>query len=191
MIPVPRMLMIGSTGRNSGKTTFAIEGIRRWKEKYPVIALKVTSMEELNGNCPRGGHGCNGCSNLGANYELIEELDPNTAKDTSQLLKNGASRVFWLRSLRTHLSQSMEDFLKLVPSNAVIICESNSLRKVVEPGAFIILNNTKNGLMKITAQNVLEYADLVIDKDIRLHANEVLDEISVDDKNGEISIRPA
>ena len=191
MISIPQMLMIGSTGRNSGKTTFAMEGIRRWKEKYPVIALKVTSMDERDGECPRGGHGCGACSNLCGNYEIIEELDPNTAKDTSQLLKSGAARVYWLKSLRTHLSEGIKEFLRLIPPKAIIICESNSLREVVKPGVFVIMHNISDDLIKVTAKNVFQHADRVINKDMRTHADEILNGFAIKEKNEEISITPA
>jgi len=182
------MLMIGSTGRNSGKTTFAIEGIRRWKAEYPVIALKVTAVDDPSAACPRGGDGCGACSSLRGNYEISEELDPGTAKDTSQLLKSGALRVYWLKSRRTHLSQGIEDFLRLLPPKTLVICESNSLRHAVKPGAFVMLHNTGGGRAKITAQNVLHYADRVIEKDIRIHAGEVLHDLAVEEKNGQLTI---
>ena len=189
MISIPQMLMIGSTGRNSGKTTFAVEAIKRWKPHYQIIALKVTAIDKHGRECPRGGMGCGACSSLCGDYEIIEELDPNTEKDTSQLLKSGALRVFWLKSLRSNLQQGIKEFLSLIPSNTIIICESNSLRKSVKPGAFVILHNAENGEIKITAKDVWENADSVIDKDMREHSDEVLDNLSIEHNDGELSIR--
>ena len=189
MIPIPQMLMIGSTGRNTGKTLFAMEAVRRLKEQYPVIALKVTSLDKHGGECHKGDLGCGACSSLQGDYEIVEELDSGTAKDTSQLLKSGAARVYWLKSLRSHLSSGIKEFLTLIPPNALVICESNSLRKAVKPGAFVILHNRENAAIKPTAKAVWDLADRVIDKDMRSHAGEVLDSFAIEDKNGVLSIR--
>jgi hypothetical protein len=181
--------MIGSTGRNTGKTLFAMEAISRWKGQYPVIALKVTSLDKHGGECHKGDHGCGACSSLRGDYEIVEELETGTAKDTSQLLKSGAARVYWLKSLRAHLSHGVKEFLTLIPLNALVVCESNSLRKAVKPGAFDILHNAANAVIKPTAQSVWDIADRVIDKDMRSHAGEVLDSFVIEDKNGELSTR--
>ena len=55
---VPGMVMVGSAGRNAGKTTFACGLIERFCRRGPVVALKVTSVSRSDGVCPRGGEGC-------------------------------------------------------------------------------------------------------------------------------------
>ena len=189
LIHVPQMLMIGSTGRNSGKTTLAVEAIQKWKALYPVIGLKVTSIEQTDGTCPRGGHGCGACSSLSGDFEIIEETDARSAKDTSQLLACGCPRVYWLKVLRTHMAQGILKFLEIAPPHTLIVCESNSLRRVVKPGAFIMLDNEQDGAVKDTARNVLAYADRVISRDIRGCAGEILEQFVIEEEDGTLHIR--
>ena len=184
LIEIPQMLMIGSTGRNSGKTTLAVEAIKRFKSTYPIIGLKVTSVEASGDECPRGGMGCGACSNLSGHFELKEELNRDCVKDTSQLLVSGCDKVYWLKVLRTHLDYAIKEFLEKVPAGAVVVCESNSLRHVVKPGAFVMLDNEKD-IAKDTAKSVMDMVDAVISKDIRDCVEQVLDAISVlEEKKG-------
>ena len=176
MIHIPNMFMIGSTGRNSGKTTLAAAMVQKFKSTRTVIGLKVTSIEGPEEACPRGGLGCGACGSLVGSFQIIEETDKNTAKDTSQLLASGCAKVFWLKTLRTHLAEGITEFLKLVPPDAIIICESNSLRHVVQPKAFIMLDNEKDTI-KDTAKSVIDLADTVIREDIRTCADMYIPDI--------------
>ncbi|GHV31230.1 hypothetical protein AGMMS4952_19540 [Spirochaetia bacterium] len=53
-----QMILIGGTDRNWGKTVLAEELIRRFKGRFPVVGLKVTTVAHAGGVCPRGGAGC-------------------------------------------------------------------------------------------------------------------------------------
>lgn len=166
MIKENRMIMIGSTGRNSGKTTFGSEFIKKHKENHKIVALKVTTIEKRNMKCPRGGEGCGVCTSLKGNYDIREEKNPGDIKDTQRLKKAGAEKVYWIRAYPEYLSQAFEDFLSLLDDVDIILCESNSLRKYVKPGIFVMIDNAKDG--KKTALDVIQYADYVfpqIDQD--------------------------
>lgn len=180
LLSIPQMILIGSSGRNSGKTTLAIEMINKWKNKSSIIALKITSLQEKNGKCQRGGEGCGACSHISGNFELIEETNKNANKDTSLLLAAGAEKVFWLKSLRSDIYDAIKFFMSTVPPDTLIICESNSLRKVVLPGSFIMLNNTKNGVIKKSASEVIEKADLIIEDDFRNDIDSIIKKIESD-----------
>lgn len=62
-----------------------------------------------------------------------------------------------------------------------MICESNSLRTVVEPGIFLFLNNQPRR-MKPSAQEVVHSADLIL-----TNAKDPLPEIQIN-KNGCLSL---
>lgn len=180
LLSIPQMILIGSSGRNSGKTTLAVEMINKWKNKSSIIALKITSLQEKNGKCQRGGEGCGACSHISGNFELVEETNKNANKDTSLLLAAGAEKVFWLKSLRSDIYDAIKFFMSTVPPDTLIICESNSLRKVVLPGSFIMLNNTKNGVIKKSASEVIEKADLIIEDDFRNDIDSIIKKIESD-----------
>lgn len=122
MVKVPQMLLIGATERDAGKTSFACEVLRRFKA--PVIAVKITVIQERNGECPRGGQGCGVCSSLEGNFCVTEETSKTGGKDTQRLLASGADRVFWLRTLRSEAEEGALALLREIGSDAPVVCES-------------------------------------------------------------------
>ena len=58
-----------------------------------------------------------------------------------KLLVAGCQKVFLLKVFQENLAEAIQQFLKAVPAQALIICESNSLRNVVQPGLFLMMNN--------------------------------------------------
>jgi hypothetical protein len=158
------MLLIGAAGRDAGKTTFACEVIQRFEQAQPVAA-KVTAIQERDGACPRGGEGCGVCSSLTENYCITEETRTDGEKDTQRLLAAGAQRVYWLRVLKEHLEEGAGRLLDLLGTDVPIICESNSLRLVVEPGLFIMMRRHSTNAVKASAQSVLHHANAVVYSD--------------------------
>jgi hypothetical protein len=81
------MILIASLGRNSGKTTLAVELVRRWKDRFPVTALKVTAADHKNEACHRGKENCGVCTGFPGNFLLEEAVDSSAGKDTDLLLR--------------------------------------------------------------------------------------------------------
>lgn len=156
----PRLVLIGAAGRNSGKTLLACDVIAAYAKEYPVYALKIIGIERAGEECHRGGAGCGMCTNLSGNYELREETGENGGKDTARMLQAGAHRAFLLRSLKSSMYEAFWDFVKRVPQNALIVCESNSLRLSVRPGVFLFAGAA--GEMKPSARAVAGYADYLL-----------------------------
>jgi molybdopterin-guanine dinucleotide biosynthesis protein A len=161
MIRLDNMLMIGSSGSNVGKTELACALLRRFGGRR-IVAVKVTAVASREQGCPRGGQGCGACSSLDGACMILEETDPSSRKDTGRLLAAGADRVYWLRVLRTHLDQGVAVLLETVGRETVLICESNSLRQVVEPGLFLVVANAEHGPWKPAAQQVRQHADRIV-----------------------------
>lgn len=174
---IPNMILIGSTARNSGKTTLAVSIINKYKLSRPVVALKVTTIQEKNGKCIRGGEGCGVCSSLKGNFEIMKELNSANNKDTSLLLAAGAENVYWLKALKDNMYEAFNAFITKIPENALIVCESNSLRKVVNPGVFIMIKNSKDSQMKKSASEVIDQADITIENSFNDDFEKVIKEI--------------
>jgi molybdenum cofactor guanylyltransferase len=163
MIELPNMLMIGSAQRKVGKTELACALISRLRTLHDVIAIKVTTIREANGECPHGGEGCGICSSFGGEYEMTEEERAGPeGKDTVRMLEAGAARVLWLRVLKDHLEEAMSALLETIERDAVLICESNSLRTVLEPGLFLMVKDMSSDSYKPTARDVKDRADRII-----------------------------
>ncbi|GMO46534.1 MAG: hypothetical protein Pg6C_08250 [Treponemataceae bacterium] len=162
MILAKNMILIGASGRNAGKTTVARALIAAFKSRCDIAALKITCITHRYARCPHGSGGCGVCADTKADCELTEEKDSASGKDTSELLSAGAVRVFWLRTLYDAIADGYADFASRVSQDMLVICESNSLRKSVEPGCFIMVNNTKHATLKPTARDVLAFANISV-----------------------------
>jgi len=162
MIKLDGMLMIGSAGANVGKTELACTLLRKFNKTSDIIGIKVTTIKAKDGQCPRGGEGCGVCSSLEGVYCITEELNSSSDKDTARLLTAGASRVFWLRVLKEHLPEGTTALLDIIGTDAISICESNSLRQVVKPGLFLMAKNHNLKVWKSSARQVKKYADRIV-----------------------------
>lgn len=165
MFKLDEMLMIGSAESNVGKTELACALLRKFSKSCNITGIKVTTIKDEDGPCPRGGEGCGVCSSLEGVYHITEELNRNSGKDTARLLAAGASRVFWLRVLKEHIQEGMTAVLEIIGKDAVSICESNSLREIVEPGLFLITRKSNSESWKNSARRVKKYADKVVSSD--------------------------
>jgi hypothetical protein len=158
---VSSLVQIGSTGRNSGKTTIAKALIRKYNQEFTIYGLKIITISGARGACQRGAVGCGICTSIDEGYELIEEKNRCGNKDTMQLLQAGCKKVYLLKAFQEHLLAGFQAFLALVPQDTLIVCESNSLREVVKPAYFIMMDNQKG--MKKTAAKVIDRADLILE----------------------------
>jgi molybdopterin-guanine dinucleotide biosynthesis protein A len=159
------MLLLGSTGRNSGKTILACEVIRSMSPKMRVVGLKVTTIHGTGEVCPRGGEGCGVCSSLDGEFCITTESNNGTGKDTEKMVEAGAEQVFWLRVRAGHMEKAVSALGECLPSDTPVVCESNSLRRYVEPGVFLVMKPKGSSSVKPSARRVLEYADRVVEGD--------------------------
>ena len=165
MIRLENMLMIGSSGSNVGKTELACALLRRFRGPRRIVGVKVTAVASKDRSCPRGGQGCGVCSSMEGAYRITEEADRGSGKDTDRLLAAGADKVYWLRVMRTHLQEGLTALLETIGHDAAVICESNSLRQVVEPALFLMVESTAGKPWKRSAEQVRQHADCVVRSD--------------------------
>jgi hypothetical protein len=161
----PEMLMIGATGRNTGKTELACQIIRNQAAQASIAALKVTTVVRTDGSCPRGGAGCGVCSSLAESWCVTRELDADSDKDTSRLLESGAREAYWLRVREEALRDGAVGLLAHIPAGWASVCESNSLSRVVEPGLFLQVRAASERAVKTSARAVTSLADRVVVSD--------------------------
>ncbi|MBM4353801.1 MAG: molybdenum cofactor guanylyltransferase [Deltaproteobacteria bacterium] len=168
-IPAPGLLLVGAAGRNAGKTEFACRVLERvtGAGARPVAAAKVTTVQEADGICPRGGEGCGACATLESDWCISEELDRSGPKDTSRLLRAGGSRVFWLRVLEGSLLAGAQKLQSQVGPSRPWVCESNRLRRALDPDLFVLVREAGSGPLKPSAASVAGLADAVVVSDGR------------------------
>jgi len=154
--------MVGAVDRGAGKTKFVCSLIRRFGSQCNIIGIKVTAIEDAKSGCPRGVSDCGVCSSLEGHFYITEETDSQADKDTCRMLASGAGRVFWLKALKAHLEEGIAALLNIIGDDAVSVCESNSLRKVVEPGLFIMVKGCGTQNHKVSAKDVIRCADRIV-----------------------------
>ncbi len=158
MTKCKQLIIVGGTGRNVGKTEFVCKLIEKIASQMPVYALKVSAIfpdEELF-------HGTH--SEDEPDLHLFEETRVSTEKDTSRMLRAGAIKVFYLRSDDARIHAGFVEFMKYVPEQAVVVCESNSLGQFVMPALSVVVKSV-SGPIKPRAVAQLESADLVVVSD--------------------------
>lgn len=159
------ILMIGSAGRNAGKTLLACDLIRRHAPAQPIVAVKVTTIKEETGACPRGGNGCGVCGEFQGQFSLTQVHDRPPNKDTTRLLDAGASKVFWLRVRDEYLEEGVRETLNQIPDNQPSLWESNSARRVLQPAVFLVLREKGNDRVKDSCLGVMDDADRILEFD--------------------------
>ncbi len=141
----PNFILIGSAERNVGKTEFACKLIEHQAAEHAVIGVKV----KLD-------------SSLRETHRLSEEMDGPPGKDTARMLAAGAKKVYFLRIQPGHLAEGLAALLEAIPAPSCVVCESTSLRQVLEPGLFLVLKKAGSTEMKPSCEKVLGQVDRII-----------------------------
>jgi len=165
MIVQPTILIVGSTGRNIGKTEFACRVIKKNAAKNNIVGIKVIPVDKCETNCHRGDDTCGLCDSLTGDYNIIEESTADESKDTKRMFLSGAKKVYLLIVDRELLEKGAQAMMNLIPDDAFVIIESNTLRKVIEPGLFIVIKKKTDINPKPTCAEVIDFADKIIEFD--------------------------
>ena len=130
---VPNLLIIAGTGNKSGKTSMACRIIEQLRH-LEIVSVKITPHfhETTPGLVPIAEK---------KGFSVYEETNPGTSKDTSRMLKAGASRVYFAKVTDNSLNKAFQEVMKLIPEGRPIICESPALRHFTEPGLFVIMTS--------------------------------------------------
>ena len=137
---IPNLLLIAGTGTKSGKTSMACRIIEQFSHLH-ITAIKISP------------HFHETTPGLKPIYEetgisIYEETDPASMKDTSRMLRSGASKVYFAKVLDDRLLFVFKKIMDLIPEGTPIICESPALRNLTEPGVFIIMSSVATRIHK-------------------------------------------
>ena len=161
------MLMVGAAARNLGKTTFICRLVERLSKSQPVVAIKVTAFDDVDGEIVVETQKCQTYKTLQGRFMVTREGEGPDEKDTHRMFHAGAQQVYWLRTLKSALADGMQAVLAQMQADGValdaacIICESNSARKAVEPGLFLVVRQSGDDF-KPSCAEVYEEADRII-----------------------------
>lgn len=129
---IPNLLMIAGTGRKVGKTTFACLMIHSAAKQGDVVGIKIS---------PHMHHQADGQKVVAQSekYLIIEETNPETSKDSSRMLRAGASRVYYLQTSDRFIREPFQIILDLIPKKQAVVCESGALLNFAKPGKFVLI----------------------------------------------------
>ena len=150
------LAIVAGTGRNVGKTAFACGIISTFCTQTELYGLKVSSIQPDEG-IYHGEH--SGCDARGV---LVEETRSDLDKDTSRMVRAGATRVFYLRGDDEQILTGFDAFLSRIPPHAAVVCESGSLWRFVEPGLLIMVT-MRGRPVKPRARVLAERASMIIE----------------------------
>ena len=150
------ILLIAGSSQNVGKTTFICQVLEQIRKQKP-IAIKIaphfhpiTSGLKVITETP--------------NYQLFEETDQTTNKDSSLFLQHGASRSFYAQVHDEHLPELFMALLPFIEADKPILIESAALHKYVDAGLFLFIYN-EQGEKKQHTEASLKIADFVVQSD--------------------------
>lgn len=152
---IPQLLLIAGTGRNTGKTTFACNILRKFSPVKSIYSIKITP--HFHKNIQSGN-----VILQTRNMYIAEETDSTTTKDSSLMLGSGAQKSFFVMAADQYLSEAFQKIVQLIPSNSFMICESGGLRQYIVPGLFFMMNKTDQEIIKPYAEKLMLLADRII-----------------------------
>lgn len=134
MIQWPDLFLIAGTGRKVGKTTLACQVITNLINQghKQVAAIKLTP--HFHQVCPQ-------CICLVNHPDLVihQEMNSQSGKDSARMVGAGAQPVFFVQANEAALTRAVEFLLNIIPASVPVVCESAGLRRIVEPGRFILI----------------------------------------------------
>ena len=134
MIKQDKILLIGGATRNVGKTNFSCAVIEEFSKIHSIIGLKIKTLYDGDSFFHGKDH-----NPLKGNYRIIEEFDSSGDEDTMRMLNAGAKQVFRIKVKSEFIGDAFDDFLQQIPKGSFILCESNSLRKVIKTDLFLLI----------------------------------------------------
>lgn len=151
------MLLVAGMSRNTGKTSFILEVIKRFSVLTPLVALKVTNIKPGGGRF-HGSHEVEGVER----YTIQEETNRYSHKDTSKMLRAGASRAFLVSAREEWLNDALRELFTRVSRESVFVCESGGLRNILKPGVMVIVRSGNEKNRKPGMEKLEKTADLKV-----------------------------
>jgi hypothetical protein len=161
----PKLIIVAGTTSGCGKTSVAEALIQVVSKRGPTGACKITVTHGDRG-CPHGGKGCNVCSGLGGDFQVIDS--PSVIKqqgtDTARFFEVGARPVLWIITRDIHLQSSWDAAASWFYELDFVVVESNSLATIrTEAVRVMAVDPTaRRRLWKDSASDLITTANLLV-----------------------------
>lgn len=163
-----RTIVVAGVTSGAGKTSIAEAVTGMLAKKCRTAAAKITVTHGERG-CPHGGKGCNVCSSLGGDFQVItkESIISQPGTDTCRLLAAGASPVVWAITRDVAIKESWEAMRECFDDAVCAVIESNTLATHIKPDLTLMIvdPSVTRKLWKPSAEQLISTADHVIFND--------------------------
>lgn len=150
-------IIVGGTGRNTGKTTLVEKLVRKFGSLVPLTAVKISNIKPEN----RSFHGHN-VERFSEKILLQEEFRTDGNKDSMRFLKAGVQTSWFIQTEDDFLPETFPEIRDTLKQSSWIVCESNSLRNYIKPALFIMVKGEEAVAKKDIAE-MLQVADVVVE----------------------------
>ncbi len=121
------ILLVGGSGRNVGKTTFCEKLITKLSTEFDVFAIKFSNhFEHISSESI--------VVSKSIDFQIIEETEFKSGKDSSRYLAAGAKRSFFVVAKENADLGALLEIVSDLPPNFPIIVESGGLLAKIKPG---------------------------------------------------------
>lgn len=134
MMKFLNMILVAGAARNVGKTSLVCELIRHFSSAHELVGIKISP------HFHQKSHD-NKLLYHSDHFIIYEENHVESGKDTSRMLKAGAQKVYYIEAADRYLPDALKIILSEIKTKPTI-CESAALRKFIDPGIFIFMENT-------------------------------------------------
>lgn len=160
-----RTIVVAGISSGAGKTSVAEAVTGLMAGLCPTSAAKITVTHGERG-CPHGGKGCNVCSSLGGDFQIIERASiiaqPGT--DTARLLNSGGKPVVWAITRDVAIGAAWHELRGLLAQAACAVIESNTLAEHIKPTLTLMIADPtiSRRIWKPSAKRLIATADCLI-----------------------------
>jgi molybdopterin-guanine dinucleotide biosynthesis protein len=159
------VIVVAGVTSGAGKTSLAEAVTRILSSRYPTAAAKITVTHGELG-CPHGGKGCNVCSSLGGQYQVItrSSIIEQPGTDTARLSAAGAASVLWTITREEFIFDAWSEMSSSIRGAKCIVVESNTLALTIEPALTLMVVDPSRSrrLWKPSAEHLIASADFLI-----------------------------
>jgi Ni2+-binding GTPase involved in maturation of urease and hydrogenase len=160
-----KLIVVAGVASGAGKTSFA-EAVIKWlSSRVKTAAAKITVTHGERG-CPHGGKGCNTCSSLGGEYQVISKpsVISQEGTDTARLEKAGGVPTIWSITRDDAITKAWREMKKHFTESDCVVVESNTLALVTKPALTLMIVDptVSRRLWKPSAKGLISEADIVV-----------------------------
>jgi len=158
----PLIIGIGGSHSGAGKTTVAEALLKRLTKR---VKKDSDTMTLCNSDTQKWGAVKYTRTAIYSSIIDTPEILSQKDKDTARLINAGAESVLWVQSPPEELDDILSTAVDRLACLRGIIVEGNSAIEFLKPDIVIFVSGRQSGVLKKSAERVLEMADIILFKD--------------------------